>query len=134
MANGLRGDVILSKACGLIGGMLASVTTERRSHTGIMVQNYTRIRQSTALDEYVQDHPADGKKLPTDGFEPQVLRYTWPGTFESDVREAYEIGLEATDPFGKVRSVHGFSRHAARCEDGLLVFPHVLRPDGGAGS
>jgi hypothetical protein len=130
VANGLRGDVILSRACGFVGGILARVQPPQKwSHTGIMVENYVRIRQSTGLEAYIKDHPNGVFDEPTDGFEEQALKYVWPGTFDSEIRQAYETGLDASDPDGKVRNVKGFNHRAIRCEeDGVLVFPHVLRP------
>ena len=58
IANALRGDVILSRSCGYIGGLLAKVSPAQKwSHSGIMTENYVRIRQSTGIDEYMKDHP-----------------------------------------------------------------------------
>ena len=130
IANALRGDVILSRSCGYIGGLLAKVSPAQKwSHSGIMTENYVRIRQSTGIDEYMKDHPNGDFDMPTDGFEEHALRYLWPGTLESEVRQAYETGIELTDPEGKVRTVKGFNHRAIRCdEDWVLVFPHVLKP------
>jgi hypothetical protein len=130
IANGLRGDVILSRSCGFVGGMLARVSPAQKwSHTGIMVENYTRIRQSTGMEDYIQAHPNGSFGQPTDGFEEQALRYVWPGTYDSQVREAYETGLASVDPDGTKRNVKGFNHRAIRCEeDGVLVFPQVLKP------
>jgi hypothetical protein len=130
IANALRGDVILSRSCGFIGGLLAQVSPPQKwSHTGIMIENNVRIRQSTGVDQYMQDHPNGAGGQPTDGFEEHALRYLWPGTLDSEVRQAYETGIDLTDPDGKVRTVKGFNHRAIRCdEDKVMVFPHVLKP------
>jgi hypothetical protein len=130
IANALRGDVLLSRSCGFVGGMLARVKPAQKwSHTGIMTENYVRIAQSTGMEDWITDHPNGDFDQPTDGFEEHAVRYVWPGTVESEVRQAYEIGLVEKDPDGKDRTIKGFSHRSVRCdEDGVLVFPHVLKP------
>jgi hypothetical protein len=110
--------------------MLARVKPAQKwSHTGIMVENFVRIRQSTGMEEYIQAHPNGSSDLPTDGFQEQALKYVWPGTFDSEIRQAYETGRDATDPDGVVRHVRGFNHRSILCEeDGVLVFPRVLKP------
>jgi hypothetical protein len=132
IANALRGDILMSRGCGFIGTLLAQVTPPQKwSHTGIMVQNYRRIAQSTGLDEYLEkntDGSLFGKPVPFDGFQEHALRYVWPGTFESSVQQAYEIGLEVDGPDGNKYGVRGFSYSSKRCEGPEIVYPMVLKP------
>lgn len=128
--NALKGDAILSHACGLIGGLLASVNPPRiYSHSGMMVSHYDQIRQSTAAEERYFEH-ADG-----DGIETNVLKFGWPGTITLSVDEAYK-GKSIQDPqfTDKRYVISGFEGTVNSCEnDTLPVSPLILKAKPGSG-
>jgi hypothetical protein len=128
--NALKGDAILSHACGLIGGLLASVNPPRIfSHSGMMVSHYDQIRQSTAAEERYFEN-ADG-----DGIETNVLKFGWPGTITLSVDEAYK-GKSIQDPqfTNKRYVISGFEGTVNSCEgDTLPVSPMILKAKPGSG-
>jgi hypothetical protein len=107
VANARRGDIVLVPGGnGLIGGLLAQVhPPQRYAHTGIMTRNFTEISHATASEDYLRDHargvhPLGSKhREPTDGFEPDALRFQWPGAITQSVEGAYG-GSEFTAPDG----------------------------------
>jgi hypothetical protein len=132
IGNALRGDVVLSKGCGFVSDLMSEVVPAQKwSHTGIMVQNYRTIRQSTGVDAYLENHTNGslfGEDAPFDGFDEDALRYLWPGTFESSVREAYELGVKVTGPDDEPYKIKGFSYVAKSCAQRNIVYPYVLKP------
>jgi hypothetical protein len=78
--------------------LLASLQTPQvYSHMGIMVDDFKTIRHSTAASDRMQAYPAGnvlGLDLPMNGFEPDKVKYGWPGTLTQSVDEA----LAATKP------------------------------------
>jgi hypothetical protein len=101
IVNARKGDIILSPADdGLIGLLLKQVVPPQRySHTGIMTSNYYEITHSTSSQSRMKDHSAlvqDSDK-PTDGFDPNTLKYQWPGTVTQTVDNAFK-GEEMPDP------------------------------------
>jgi len=121
--NASKGDVLLSAGCGMIGGLLRQVSPPQRySHSGIMVENRTAVRHSTAAEErYVVD--ADG-----DGLVPERLKYGWPGTITESIDEAYE-GAYVVDPDNRTWFLASFNRDPVQCpEDPAVIFPAVVKP------
>lgn len=50
--NAKRGDLLVSSGCGLIGGLLRALPTRQQfSHSGIMVEDRTTVRHSTASEK-----------------------------------------------------------------------------------
>jgi hypothetical protein len=86
--NARKGDVILSPGgTGLIGGLLLSVTPSQwYSHSGITTRNYDEITHSTASEQRLIDHTRG--QGGSDGFEPNALKYLWPGVITQQVESA----------------------------------------------
>jgi hypothetical protein len=122
--NAKKGDVVVSADCGgMIGGLLRAADQDQRfSHSGIMLRNQTTIRHSTAAVERYADHAG------SDGFDPEVLKYGWPGTITESVREAFERDV-IRDPEGKDYHFQSFNRNSSVCpDDGSIIFPAVVKP------
>ncbi|HSK78167.1 MAG TPA: carboxypeptidase-like regulatory domain-containing protein [Thermoanaerobaculia bacterium] len=123
VANAKKGDILLSAGCGMIGGLLRQVSPAQRfSHSGLMIDNWTRLRHSTAAEaRYPRD--ADG-----DGLVPENLKYGWPGVITETIDEAYE-GHHLVDPEGEAFFLQSFNRNPVSCpEDVAALFPSVVKP------
>jgi hypothetical protein len=121
--NASKGDVLLSSECGgVIGGLLQQVVPPQRfSHSGIMVDNQYTVRHSTASSQRYIDSAG------SDGFDPGILKYGWPGTITESIFLAYE-GHPMQDPNGKWYSLQSFRNDASEfCLTGT-IFPSVVKP------
>jgi hypothetical protein len=130
LANGLRGDTVLSSGCGMIGKLMMQVSPPQKfSHSGMMTRNYFEIRHSTASEDRLQDYPVGTFGEPTDGFREDILKFGWPGMITQSIDEAYN-GQRMIDPeTGKNYVVSGFNEDPRLCAgDVSLVHPHVIRP------
>ena len=117
IVNALRGDTVLSHACGIIGSLLSSVNPPQKySHTGIMIRYNDTIRHSTAIEKRFQDYPHDGTLgKPTDGIEENILKYGWPGTITQSIDQAFR-GTTRVDPqSGKPYDGAAFNPDAIQC-------------------
>lgn len=131
--NARKGDIILSAGCGMIGDLLRNVSPPQRySHTGIMTQNFTELRHSTAVESRYRDYPEGVFGEPTDAFNVDVMRYGWPGTITQSIDEAFN-GDSAIDPEnGKQYEFSGFSANRVRCGDDVeITYPAVVKPPPG---
>ena len=163
--NARKGDLILAPGgpAGFIGGLLGQVTPPQRyAHMGIMTRNYDMITHCTFADERLKDHPNGSIDLgpfgsepaPTDGFDPDVLRYGWPGTITQWVSGATDTGqladpaavadptsvvpgadvkeTPAVDPDGKTYNLTPFDRYPKISRTGeswQVVPPLVVKPN-----
>ena len=163
--NARKGDLILAPGgpAGFIGGLLGQVTPPQRyAHMGIMSRNYDMITHCTFADERLKDHPNGAIDLgpfgsepaPTQGFEPDVLRYGWPGTITQWIGGATDTGkladpaavadptsvtpgadvveVDAVDPDGKPRKLAPFDRYpkvSFSGESWQVVPPLVIKPN-----
>lgn len=102
IANALKGDLIMSPGGnnGVISSLLSQLNPPQHyTHMGIMTKDYVEVRHATADDDWLQDHPngsipLDGPE-PTDGFEPDAMRYGWPGTITQSIENAYRASLDS---------------------------------------
>lgn len=132
--NARKGDCILSPGGdGIIGGLMLNVQPAQwYSHSGIMTRNYDEITHSTGSQRRLMDHligfTADG----SDGFEPSVLKYIWPGAITQTVQNSIE-GEEFPDPeYDKKYSVSAFGPHSVGVthnDQFTMIPPLVLKPD-----
>lgn len=131
--NARRGDVILSPGgSGIIGGLLMNVNPSQwYSHSGIMTRNYDEITHSTGSQSRLMDHMlgvADG----SDGFEPSVLKYFWPGAVTQTVQCSIE-GEDFPDPeYEKSYSISSFGPHMVGIthnDQMVMIPPLVVKPD-----
>jgi hypothetical protein len=123
IGNAKKGDIILSAGCGMIGGLLRQVSPPQRfSHSGIMVDSWTRLRHSTSAEErYARD--ANG-----DGLVPENLKYGWPGVITETIDEAYE-GHYLIDPEGEAFLFRSFNPDTISCpEDMAAIYPSIVKP------
>jgi len=139
--NARKGDVILSPGGnGAIGGLLKQVSPPQvYSHSGIMINNYYRLRHSTASEDWLEDAAAGtavtGDKG-TEGLDPDKLKYAWPGTIDQSIEEAFN-GSYLNDPDGltdengdvKRYKIKAFSNETKYVENIGLVEPVVVKPD-----
>lgn len=126
IANAEKGDILLSAACGMIGGLLRQVEPAQRfSHSGILIDNGTRVRHSTSAEaRYPRD--ANG-----DGFVPENLKYGWPGVINETVDEAYE-GHHLVDPEGEAFFFQSFNPDPVSCENDIAaIYPSLVKPPPG---
>lgn len=116
---------------GPIGGLLKQLAPSQvYSHSGIMINNYYRLKHSTASEDWLEDSAG------SDGFDPDKLKYAWPGTIEQSVVEAFN-GSVLNDPDGltdedgniKRYTIKGFSNETKYSENIGLVDPRVVKPD-----
>ena len=132
--NGRKGDCILSPGGdGLIGGLMLHVQPAQwYSHCGIMTRNYDEITHSTGSQKRLMDHlvgfTADG----SDGFEPSVLKWIWPGAIRQTVQHSIE-GENFPDPeYDKTYSISAFGPHTigvTHNDQMKMIPPLVLKPD-----
>ena len=92
--NAKKGDIILTPSGNsLVGNFLAKTNPPQHySHSGIMVENYSKIRHSTASEEWIADNLTrddKGLDLNIDGIFPDAVKYGWPGTITQSISEAY---------------------------------------------
>jgi hypothetical protein len=136
--NARKGDIILVPGGnGLIGGLLAHVSPPQRyAHTGIMTRNFDEISHATASEDWLKDHARGvdplgqaGARQPTDGFEPEALRFQWPGGITQSVESAYG-GSEFTSVEGKKHRLAAFNLIDEAFIDGQwqLIPPLVIKP------
>jgi hypothetical protein len=132
--NARKGDCILSPGGdGIIGGLMLNVKPAQwYSHSGIMTRNYDEITHSTGSQKRLMDHligfTADG----SDGFEPRVLKYIWPGAVTQTVQHSIE-GEDFPDPeYDKTYSISAFGPHTVGVthnDQMVMIPPLVLKPD-----
>lgn len=141
--NARKGDIVLSQGgpAGLIGGLLRQVKpAQKYAHCGIMTRNFDEITHSTASMDWLLDHPVGAlwdppfksTSAPSDGLEPNALKYLWPGIITQAVSHAVDgQWLKAPDN-GKDYRLGGFSEMP---EEGdyfgswEVVPPLVVKPD-----
>lgn len=118
---------------GIIGGLMLNVKPAQwYSHSGIMTRNYDEITHSTGSQKRLMDHLigvlADG----SDGFEPNVLKYIWPGAITQTVQHSIE-GEDFPDPeYDKNYSVSAFGPHAVGVthnDQFTMIPPLVVKRD-----
>lgn len=131
--NARKGDVLLSPGGdGIIGGLMLNVSPPQwYSHSGIMTRNYDEITHSTGSQGRLMDHMrgiADG----SDGFEPHVLKYIWPGAITQTVENSVD-GESFPDPeFNKSYSIAAFGPltvGVTHNDQMKMIPPLVLKPD-----
>lgn len=141
--NGKKGDVVLLPGgpIGLIGKLLLALDPPQFfSHCGIMTGNYYKVRHATASDEWVEDQVAGTTFVAPDdrgtqGFDPEGLKYIWPGTIDQTVDQAFHGSFfmyESRD--GKIKKpykIQAFSTDPVFFleRDRFVVFPRILKPD-----
>lgn len=132
--NARKGDCILSPGGdGIIGGlMLNCVPAQWYSHCGIMTRNYEEITHSTGSQSRLMDHLIGFTSDGSDGFEPSVLKYIWPGAVTQAVQASIE-GEDFPDPeYPKTYSISSFGPHAVGVthnDQMKMIPPLVLKPD-----
>jgi hypothetical protein len=99
--NAFKGDLILSPggSSGIISSLLSQLDPPQHyTHMGIMTRDNVEVRHATASDDYLQDHPNGHIFLagdqPSDGFEPDKVRFGWPGTITQSIDAAYNASLD----------------------------------------
>ena len=81
------------------------------SHCGIMTRNYDEITHSTGSQKRLMDHLIGFTEDGSDGFEPSVLKYIWPGAVTQTVQRSIE-GEDFPDPeYDKTYSIFAFNPH-----------------------
>jgi hypothetical protein len=136
--NAKKGDVLISRNQGYVGEMLLHADPRQQfDHTGIMVEDYTSLRHSIAIDSRFPFFPRGVFGNPTDGFEEVVIKYAWPGTITQTVQEAFVTNFRANDPDPESRKKKPYSVRAFVTKPMLsgngrpLVYPQVVKPPPG---
>jgi hypothetical protein len=130
--NARKGDVILSPGGpSIIGQLLHQVDPPQAySHSGMMTRNFDEITHSTASEERLPKHMS-GMVDGSDGFDPNSLKYVWPGVIRQSVDAAVN-GEDFTDPEGEKWNISSFSPHAVGLthnDNFEIVPPLVVKPD-----
>jgi hypothetical protein len=95
--NAAKGDLFLApgNALGFVGAILAALRpSQHYTHMGIFVDDGVSVRHATASSEHLQEFANGsilGTKAPSNGFEPDALRYGWPGTLTQSVENAWAM-------------------------------------------
>ncbi|UCE50525.1 MAG: hypothetical protein JSW47_10250 [Phycisphaerales bacterium] len=136
--NARKGDILLSPGSGgPILGVLRHVSPPQTySHSAIMIENYYKIRHSTASEDWLADQGSDSFTLSgSDGIDPKSLKYIWPGTIDQTAENAME-GEWFQDPDGKTDEFGDIRRYSlnAVTNGGLdpgneIIDPLVLKPN-----
>jgi hypothetical protein len=129
--NAKKGDLLLDPGGpGLIGQLLRQVTPPQfYSHCGIMTMNHIELRHSTGSDDWLKDHPAGdflGNKG-TRGFDPQALKYLWPGTVTQTIDNAYSGQWMDSPDTGPYR-IADFSFAPDLSNSSTIIYPLVVKP------
>ncbi len=90
--NAQKGDVLLAPGGnGIIGRLLNQVIPPQfYSHSGLMTRNHGQITHCTGSLDWLEDHPAGDWLFgnePVNGFEPNAVKYIWPGAMTQTVEE-----------------------------------------------
>jgi hypothetical protein len=112
-ANARKGDLLVAPGgpSGVIGGLLRQVhPAQHYGHIGIMTRNYDMVTHSTFSENRLKAHP-NGKislplgladePAPTEGHDPLVLRYGWPGVVTQWVKGAVGPAGDPEKPGGR---------------------------------
>jgi hypothetical protein len=132
--NARKGDILLSPGGdGIIGGLMLRVNPPQwYSHSGIMTRNYDEITHSTGSQKRLMDHQIGVIEDGTDGFEPSVLKYMWPGAIRQTVQKSIE-GENFPDPeYDKTYSVSAFGKQTVGIthnDQMVMIPPLVVKPD-----
>jgi hypothetical protein len=132
--NARKGDIILSPGGdGIIGGLMLNVDPAQwYSHCGIMTRNYDEITHSTGSQSRLMDHLIGILSDGSDGFDPHILKYIWPGAVTQTVQHSIE-GEDFPDPeFNKTYSISSFGPHAVGVTHNdkfVMIPPLVVKPD-----
>lgn len=132
--NARKGDCILSPGGeGIIGGLMLNVEPAQwYSHCGIMTRNYDEITHSTGSKKRLEDHLIGFTSDGSDGFEPSVLKWIWPGAVTQTVQHSIE-GEKFPDPeYDKSYSISAFGPHSVGVthnDQMKMIPPLVLKPD-----
>ena len=127
--NALKGDIILSAGCGLVGNMLRKLEPRQvYTHTGIMTRSFFEITHTTSVEDRYEDHNQSGS-----GFVEDVLKYGWPGVITQSVDQAFN-GEWLMDPYINSYFYEGFVADPVSCDgdEGALVYPLVVKPPPGS--
>ncbi len=133
--NARRGDVILAPGGdGIIGGLMLRVTPPQLySHSGIMTRNFDEIAHSTGSQDRLMDHQIGFTQDGSDGFDPDTLKFMWPGAIRQSVQDSTD-GSNFPDPddSSKKYSIAAFGKQTVGIthNDQLIMIPPlVLKPD-----
>lgn len=128
--NANKGDIVLNPGDGsLVSRILLSMSPPQGySHSGIMTRNYDEITHSTASQERL----VNPDYIDSDGFDPNALRYAWPGVITQTVDAAVN-GEELADPVtGKKYKICDFGTLEGKMNPGgegfQLVPAAVIKP------
>lgn len=131
--NARRGDVILAPGGdGIIGGLMLRVTPPQLySHSGIMTRNFDEIAHSTGSQDRLMDHQVGFTQDGSDGFDPDTLKFMWPGAIRQSVQDSTD-GSSFPDPDGKNYTISAFGKQTigiTHNDQMIMIPPLVLKPD-----
>lgn len=133
--NARRGDVILSPGGdGLIGGLMLRVSPPQLySHSGIMTRNFDEIAHSTGSQDRLMDHQVGFTSDGSDGFDPPILKWMWPGAIRQSVQNSVEGEIFPDPDFaGKNYRITAFGKQTVGITHNdkmVMIPPLVLKPD-----
>lgn len=132
IANAKKGDIILTSACGFIGGILRRVDpAQHYSHSMLMTENYYQVTHSTSEEaRYSEERYIEKDDIGVFpmGIREDILKYGWPGIITQSVGNAFGIEYRTDPESGKQYTISG-SSHPVRCpEDQSTIYPQVVKP------
>jgi hypothetical protein len=127
LANALKGELVLSTACGTIAQMLQNVDPPQYyEHEGIMTRNFDEIAHNTQKEKWLLNH-IEFRLFDTLRFEPDALQHAWPGTLSQTIENAFldeKFRSEGVD-----YTINSFNENPQECGRDRRVFrPLVLKP------
>jgi len=132
--NARKGDIILAPGgSGLIGGLMLNVYPPQwYSHSGIMTRNFDEITHSTGSQDRLMDHLIGSASPGSDGFEPSVLKYIWPGAIRQTVGASVSGEIFNDPEYNKTYSVKAFGPYTVGVthnDQMRMIPPLVVKPD-----
>jgi hypothetical protein len=137
--NAAKGDVILCPSVGsasLVDAMFSQLNPPQLyGHSGIMTRNYDQITHCTASEPRMINYTVSGILGGGDeGFDPDALKYGWPGTITETVDQAVN-GQMIADPASTTGEKYSFQSFNGVSSDiqidnaWILIPPLVVKPD-----
>ena len=134
--NARKGDVMLCPSVGagsLIDDLYSHLTPPQLyGHCGIMTRNYEQITHCTASQSRIQAYTVGNWVNSQDeGFDPEALKYAWPGTLTQTVDHVVN-GENIADPSGASYVFQDFLGTPNGVYIGspfVIIPPRVVKPD-----
>ena len=137
--NARKGDLLLCPSVGdasLVDSMFSMLTpAQLYGHSGIMTRNYEQITHCTASEGRLEKYTVGGSLSSNDdGFDPDALKYAWPGVLTQTVDHAVngEMIADPSSTSGQTYTFQDFLGLPSAINIGsqfVVIPPLVVKPD-----